>query len=499
MGTHSRELVQEKNSMSIESIETSPGQPKQLPRLSIPGMTDNVDGYDGGIPAWLIVAGLSIQVDNHWFANAGDIINIVLMPAMTLLATKQVQPGEEQHHSYFFSVPREKLPEGELRLGYVVNYKGSEDDYEASYPISVLVKTDVPGGEDLNPLEPGHSELKFTLSTVEVSPPDAAKGVSAIVQPYPNMHPSDRIHFQWGSLTIEQKVAGVGQATLIMINHAQIIKAGDSDGLLAGFYIVDLVGNASSPRSRDTRVMVALDSAQRDGPFIQSDDQPGYIDIERLNGEHLSVGMYTPATIGRTGDGYVLTFKAYPPLGGEVVHRRIEMISRAGTATYHQVPYSKVRAAAGGRVEISYELIRADDLVNQVSKRTFAEVVGSVVRLQAPFFEKYPEDIVVIEKSLVVNIPWYDWRKPTDTLTLILRYVKSLNEIILYSVTKPVGTFWSDGQPVQWALNGADIEPFIGYAPDLYFVYESKSASVRARSVDLNESLRRQVQILQGS
>jgi hypothetical protein len=165
------------------------------------------------------------------------------------------------------------------------------------------------------------------------------------------------------------------------------------------------------------------------------------------------------------------------------------------------VPYSKVRAAAGGRLEISYELIRADDLVNQASKKTFAEVVGSIVRLGEPYFAKFPEDIVFIGPSLVVNIPWYDWRKPTDTLTLILRYVKSLNEIILYSVTKPVSTFWPDGLPVQWVLSGADLEPFVGYTPELYFVYESasESAFVRARSVDLNESPRRRVQIMQRS
>jgi hypothetical protein len=485
--------------MSSDGAKTSPGQPNQLPRLSIPGMTNNVDGYDGGIPAWLMRSGLTVRVDNSWFASRGDIISIVLMPDMTFLAFKQVQAGEEHNNSYFFSIPREKLMQGEQRLGYVVNYKGSDDDYEASYPLSVLVKTDLPAGEDTDQFEPGHSELKYALSTLEVYPPDAAKGVSVIIQPYPNMHPRDRIYFQCGSLTIVQQVAGVGQATLIVINHAQITKGGDSDGLLVGFYIVDLVGNASTPRSKSTRILVALDSAQRDGPFIQSEDQPGYIDIERLSGANLRIGMYSPATIGRTGDWYVITFKAYPPLGGEVVHRRIETITRAGTATYHEVPYSKVRAAAGGWVEISYELIRADDLVTQISKKTFAEVVGSVVRLEAPYFEKHPEDIAIIEKSMVVNIPWYDWRKPTDTLTLILRYVKSLNEIILFSVTKPVGTFWSDGQPIQWALNGTDMEPFVGYAPDLYFVYESESASIRARSVDLNESLRRRVQILQGS
>lgn len=484
--------------MGTQSTKASPEQPQQLPRVSIPGMTANVDGYDGGIPAWLIASGLSVRVDNSWVANPDDIISVVQMPDMNLLAIKTVQAGEELNNSYFFSIPPDKLADGELRLGYVVNFKGSKDDYAVSFPLTVLIKTDLPGGVDNEPIEPGHSELTFSLSTLEVYPPDAAKGVTAIIPPYPNMHPKDRIHFQWGNVTIERQVTGVGQATLIIINHAQITEAGNSNGLLVGFYIVDMVGNPSTPRSGYIRVLVALGSSQRDGPFIQSDDVPGYIDIEKLGGANLSIGMHTPANVGRLGDWYVVTFQAYPPLGGEVVHRRIETITRPGTATYHPVPYSKVRAAAGGHVKISYELIRADELNNQTSQSTFAQVMGTVVRLDAPYFEKYPDDVVRIEKNLVIHIPWYEWRKATDILTLILRYVKSLNEIILYSVTKPVGTFWPDGQPMQWVINGAEIEKFAGYAPDLYFVYESESTSIRARSVDLNESERRRVQILQG-
>lgn len=115
--------------MSNESAKiSSPDQPRQLPRLLIPGLTNQVDGYDGGIPAWLIAAGLSVRVDNTWVASIDDIVSIVSMPDMTLLAIKQVAPGEEHHNSYFFSIPAEKLPDGEMRLGYVVNYKGSQDD-----------------------------------------------------------------------------------------------------------------------------------------------------------------------------------------------------------------------------------------------------------------------------------------------------------------------------------------------------------------------------------
>ena len=50
--------------------------PKNLDRLYIPGMSENVEGYDAGIAKWLFVSDLTIQVDKNWPARVGDVINV---------------------------------------------------------------------------------------------------------------------------------------------------------------------------------------------------------------------------------------------------------------------------------------------------------------------------------------------------------------------------------------------------------------------------------------
>ncbi|WEL73661.1 hypothetical protein P0D94_16895 [Pseudomonas sp. CBSPCGW29] len=92
-----------------------------------------------------------------------------------------------------------------------------------------------------------------------------------------------------------------------------------------------------------------------------------------------------------------------------------------------------------------------------------------------------------------MSIPWYPWCKPTDSITVILRYVKSLNETIVFSEPRVVGTSWVDGAPIRRLIYRKDLERFEGFSPELYYVYES--AQVRARSLDLNESVRQRVQI----
>jgi hypothetical protein len=120
--------------------------------------------------------------------------------------------------------------------------------------------------------------------------------------------------------------------------------------------------------------------------------------------------------------------------------------------------------------------------------------VGSIVRLKEPYFEGYlGHKVNPIPNSAVVVIPWYEWRKPTDNLTLILRYVKSQHEVILHAESRPVGSTWPSGSPVKRLIYRENLEKFEGYTPQLYYVYES--TETRARSVDLNESLRQEVEI----
>lgn len=480
--------------MAIAKASKSPVKPKQLDRLNIPGMTKNVPGYDGGVGAWLLVGGLTVVVDRNWLAKPGDVINIVRMPDLVQLATLQLKDGDQTANHYFFSIERKDLPDGETRLGYVVHYKEGGED--ASYTLSVLVKTDLPGGKNNNPPFPGmgHSALKFTLSTTLVDPPDAIRGVTVTVKPYPNMHGRDKIHFNWAHVLITKQVAGVGLDTVFTISHAELIEGGDGIGLLAGFYLEDLVNNPSSDRSPDTKVDVNLDSSKLEAPAIITDDSPGIIDIERLNGKDLPIEIFNIAAVAPAGSLYDIDFRSYPPNGGVIVHRDFERVVTAGRPVIHNVPYGVVRAAAGGRVEIRYVLRKQNPPADLYSRTASAKVFGSVQRLEAPFFEKYPDHVVFpIPDSAVIDIPWYSTRRSTDQLTLILRYVRGLGDVLVFSETRQVGTSWPDGAPVKRLIYRADLERFAGYKPDLYYVVEP--STVEARSVDLNESLRQPVQI----
>ena len=480
--------------MDIALAPQSPRQPRQLDRLNIPGMKQNVIGYDGGVGLWLLTYGLTVVVDRNWLASPGDVINIVRMPDMLQLATLMLKEGDEAANHYFFSIEHKNLPDGEVRLGYVVHFK--EGGEAASYTLSVLVKTDLPGGRNNNPPFPGvgHSELKFTLSTTIVDPPDAIRGVTVTVAPYPNMHARDMIHFSWASVLIIQQVAGVGRETVFNISRDQLMEGGDGTDLLVGFLLVDQVGNTSTDRSADTKVQVNLDSTRLEGPAIITDGPVDTIDIERLNGEDLLIEMHNSAAIAPAGSLYDIDFRSYPPNGGVIVHRDFERVITAGRTVTHNVPYGVVRAAAGGRVEIKYVLRKQNPAVDLYSRITVAKVFGSIVRLEAPYFAEYPGHTVhPIPNSALVSIPYYPWRQAQDKLTLIMRYVRGLNDVVVFSESKLVGDSWPEGAPFQRLIYRQDLERFDGYKPYLYYVVEPRI--VEGSTPELNESLRQLVQI----
>ncbi|MDY0834074.1 hypothetical protein [Pseudomonas sp. SED1] len=471
-------------------------QPKNLDRLIIPGMSQGVSGYDGGVPAWLLASGLTVQVDKNWAAVEGDIITVadISDPSNTKpLAIKKLQPGEQEQNRYFLTLHKADLPDGDIQLGYAVYYGGGKE-YDVSSPLHVLIKTDIPAGDDSGFPPEGHPALKFSLSTYEVFPPTAPLGVTATIEPYPNMHADDKLHLNWGQTRITQQVAGIGQPTEITVSHEQIIDAGDGYDLLVDFYVVDVVGNRSHRRSKYLKVLVSLDESTPDGPGIITDDPVGYIDLERLAGTDLKTELFTVRNTGLVGDMYDFTFRAYPQLGGVIVYRAFEPVVQRGVPVNIYVPYGVVRAAAGGRIEARFILRKLQAPFEVPSKKSSAQVVGSIVRLDAPYFENYPDHVIdPIPDFAVMVVPWYEWRRPDDEITIIVRFVKSSNDTIVFAEPRVVGSSWPAGSPVKRLIYRKDLEQFAGYTPEVYYVY--RASGVLASSADLNESLRQVVRI----
>lgn len=472
---------------------TPQDNPKNLDRLYIPGASESVDGHDAGVAKWLFKSGLTIVVYKNWNAQPGDIITFgILISSTTVeaLAIKKLEPGEEAQDSYYFAVDQNDLPDGSYALVYLVHYQGGPD-YDMSYALVTQIKTELPAGDDNDQIEDGHSELIFSLSETTLVPDNASEGVICTVQPYPNMHPKDQIILHWGSVIITQTVAGKDKPTDIEVTYSDIVQAGDSHRLLVWFEVTDQVGNIPTPSSANAYVSVLLDVTKEQGLAIVNAGPQGYIDLELVDEKPVEVQVITNENVGPNGSLYDVEFRAYPPNGGVLVQHAFVTITKAGQPHSVFIPYPTVLAAAEGRMAVSFVLRRTSlQPLTVYSVKLYTMVRGRVSRLESPFAENYLDDTIADDPAhIVVQIPYYGWRQPTDRILLILRYVRALNDVILFEEAKEVGIHWPENGPVKRLIYRKDLQKFKGYRPEFYYVILTNFT--RARAINLHESLRR--------
>ncbi len=470
--------------------------PKYLDRLFIPGATENIPNYDVGVPAWLFVSGLTIEVDKNWNAKAGDIITVgkLINPTtVELIGTKTLKPGEEAHNFFYFAASSSDLPDDQYALVYVVHYGGGPQ-YDMSYVLKTLVKTDELGGKDPDQIAPGHQKLNFSVSEKAIVPGNA-HDVKVTVQPYENLNPTDKINLHWGHVIITQQVAGVLTPTDMAVTYQDIIDGGDSDRFEVWFEAIDLVGNVTTPGSASIFISVKLDMSKPDGPALVNAGPLGYVDLEVLAEQNLELQMFTPASIGPKGSMYDVTCRFYPPKGGVKVVHKFATIENPGRPVSVFADYLDVRATAEGRMDTSFVLRRTTPPFEIFSTKTTAQVKGSIVRLETPHVEGYPNDLIVGNPtSVIASIPYYAWRQPSDKISLILRYVRALNDVVVYIDTDVVGPSIPAGAPVKRVINQEHLQLFKGLRPEFYYVIGTDFT--KARAIDLNESLRRVLTIM---
>jgi hypothetical protein len=479
--------------MPTKKAKTSAAKPKFLDQLFIPGMSPGFANYAGGIPLRLLTHGLTVIVYKTWSAKPKDKIQVVSMPGLNVLAEKTLMPGEETDNSFAFAIPDSSLPEGSVTLGYVVHYEGGPDS-DTSNPLDVRIKRTQPAGADKNQIIPGHSELNFKPNYLEIRE-FQSRLVTVTVDPYPNMDSGDLIALKFGNYNApRQQVSGVGKQTEIAISRDGIVEAGNGTNRLVSFSVADLVGNVSTPRSRNIPVLIDLDRDTLAAPIFNTQDVEGFIDLERLNGQPLHIQLYLPPFQGPAGHTYHVTYRGYPKLGGVVLEEKYITIEFAGRAEDFFIPNEKVRACAGGRAEISYLLLKTG-VPTRYSKFATAQVVDAIVKLSAPFFLNHTNHVLnpIPREGGAVEIPWYPWRNPTDKIELILRHVlPGSNEVTLYTDRFTVGNV-PEGIPIRRLIPYSELLKFNRLTPELYYVYEPEQ--YLNATADINESDRQVVQI----
>ncbi|MHA6575598.1 hypothetical protein [Pseudomonas yamanorum] len=479
--------------MPTKKAKTSEAKPKFLDQLFIPGMSPGFGNYDGGIPLRLLTHGLTVIVYKNWATKPKDKIQVVSMPGLNVLAEKTLMPGEEADDSFAFAIPSSSLPEGSVMLGYVVHYEGGPGS-DTSNPLNVRVKKTSPAGNDKNQIIPGHSELHLKPNYLEIRE-FQSRLVKVTVDPYPNMDSGDLIALKFGNYNApRQQVSGVGKQTEITISRDGVVEAGNGNSRLVSFSVADLVGNVSTPRSGSISVLIDLDRATLAAPIFNTQDVAGFIDLERLDGKPLHVQLYLPPFQGPTGHTYYVTYRGYPKLGGIVLEEKYIPIEHEGREEDFFIPNEKVRACAGGRVEVSYQLLKTN-YPPRFSKFATAQVVDAIVRLQAPFFLQHTNHVLnpIPPDGGAVEIPWYAWRNPTDKIELILRHVlPGSNEVTLYTDRFTVGNV-PEGIPIRRLIPYKELLKFNRLTPELYYVYEPEQ--FLNATADINESERQVVQI----
>lgn len=479
--------------MPTKKAKTSEVKPKFLDPLFIPGMSPGVGNHAGGIPKRLLTHGLTVIVYKNWPAKPKDKIQVVLMPGLIVLAEQTLLPGDEANESFAFAIPDSRLPEGSVTLGYVVHYEGGPDS-NTSNPLDVLVKRTLPAGDDKNQVIPGHSELNFKPDYLEIREFQSYR-TTVTIDPYPEMDAGDLIALRLGDYNApRQQVSGVGKQTVIGLSRDGIVKAGNGNNRLMSFSVADLVGNVSTPRSRNIPVLIDLDRNTLAPPIFNTQDVAGFIDLERLDGKPLHIQLFLPDNLGPAGYTYHVTYRGYPKLGGVVLEEKYITIENPGRYENFFVPNEKVRACAGGRVEISYLLLKTN-MPTRPSKFATAQVVDAIVRLQAPFFLNHTNHVLnpIPKDGAAVEIPWYAWRNPTDKIELIFRHVlPGSNQVTLYTDRFTVGNV-PEGIPIRRLIPYRELLRFDRLTPELYYVYEPEQ--YLNATADINESDRQVVQV----
>ncbi|HWD30737.1 MAG TPA: hypothetical protein VG536_04065, partial [Pseudomonas sp.] len=270
------------------------------------------------------------------------------------------------------------------------------NNVRTSYPYSVRIKIDIPGGRDIDPSTPNINENLLAVTSVP-DPVDEsnADSIVATVPPYDNMTELDRIELQWNGQPIRHTVqpGEIGQPIDLAVSR-EIIERVGAGAVLIRYEVRDVVNNWSlwSPSS-------VIDAEVGTGLLLPPDALDavaGKIDLDAL-GERdtgVLVRVYREKV---ENDRITLTWRGNPPIGEQVIHEQTYTVAAGedGLAVKFDIPNAIAMASAGGVAAITYTV--TSDRGTQRSRRTSVEIIGQVQRLAPPTLQEAAEGSVDLD------------------------------------------------------------------------------------------------------
>lgn len=336
------------------------------------------------------ISGLQVTLQAYPNMLEGDRIELYWHPADVPtpipLRTEGVSQGQIGQN-IITSVPVQDAVTG-FAEWYVKVVRAGSENVEESRRLTLFYKDTLPGGRDLRPNEPWHSELlaaAFELPSQLT--PDVQ--IPVTVQNYPFMREYDVITLSIGGVffTYTVQPAEVDNPVTIMVSGADLEAIKDLEQVQVVWKVHDEVHNLSEKWSAAVIVDVEFD----DGTllaiptvWVQGESVETELELERLGSADALVRIRSTAPGFRRGDQITVHYEIVSAEGQSFVRELTALIVGNPNIDYDTaIPNADLQRAANGQLRVSYTLRRNGVQVGRSMRRNLI-VRGVVTRLPAP-------------------------------------------------------------------------------------------------------------------
>ena len=434
------------------------------PTLSPPGIPAN---HTGGLNQGHVESGEApVVVPVYYGIETGQ--DVVLYLNDNPVDTRVVI---DENQSLLTYIPARELPRGDsdntVHYHAFTGFNGVNE--EASYPVSVRVKTTVPGNPPGDPIEPGvNPYLSAPVDVPEsISNPNAVTTVPVGVPAYANMAEGDVITVFWGGAGVVAPpltAAQVGRVVYVEVPQA-IVAARPGNNIVVRYHVYDAVRNYSlysqSAFSNVTPV------ATLPAPLIAREVNDT-LNMDSLAGSDIDI-MVMQNNISPTAD-ITLHFTGQPE-DWPYLDFSLGPIRFGGAAFYtFTVPNVLGRSLVNSETIVFYEAV-----TNGTTARSFnaqAQVIGTAIDLPAPKSLDAPGGLLDPDKIIGAS---FDLTAPANTafvhdtqVQLVWEGINGAGDIFHHELTQTV-TSATAGAAVTFKVQKGWAEEIAGGSVELYY------------------------------
>lgn len=372
--------------------------------------------------AWVFEKWFNWSAGDHYAIYLNDLVNVVASGT-----------AKEDELRYSLLVKEEHMPKGEVTLyGRVLRIGSSQ---ESTSPLqTILVKTDRPGGIDQDPGLKWHTRLVMSIEGFPensvINQENAAAGVWALIEPYPNMRKNDKIECSWNGVIVihilsPEEAAGLTPIR-IWISKAIIDQGGLKGELTLRFRVQDVAENFSGEiyqYSKPYHLKSELDPSLSPAPFFLIDGvESSQVDFDTQSEKNFALSCYT----GRDTPAPIKPHKVTVTLYATLIDGSTKTFTLAPVSATNQyvtvVPISReiIGQIVGGSFRASFQMRTDEDSFLEQSGSVTVTVVGTPVSMPGVSITPIELGLIDPNNDIDVGIPFYEPNDPNWQQTLVI-------------------------------------------------------------------------------